>query len=92
MRRMVRVESVLISALGTITGVVLGVFTGWALIYGIDRLSEAGIAFSFPGGMLAVGARARRRPGLPGLADSCAALDAPRGAGRHQRDVIGVNR
>jgi putative ABC transport system permease protein len=53
-RRMVRVESVLISALGTITGVALGVFTGWALIYGIDRLSEAGIAFSFPGGMLAL--------------------------------------
>ena len=53
-RRMVRVESVLISALGTITGVVLGVFTGWALIFGIDRLSEAGIAFSLPGGMLAL--------------------------------------
>ena len=53
-RRMVRVESVLISALGTITGVALGVFTGWALIFGIDRLSEAGIPFSLPGGMLAV--------------------------------------
>ncbi len=53
-RRMVRVESVLIAALGTITGVVLGVFTGWALIFGIDRLSDAGIAFSFPGRMLAL--------------------------------------
>ena len=49
-RRMVRIESVIISALGTITGVVVGVFTGWALILGIDRLSEAGIAFSPPGG------------------------------------------
>jgi putative ABC transport system permease protein len=53
-RRMVRVESVLISALGTVTGMVLGIFTGWALIFGIDRLSEAGIAFSFPGGMMAL--------------------------------------
>jgi putative ABC transport system permease protein len=53
-RQMVRIESVLISALGTITGVVLGVFTGWALIFGIDRLSDAGIAFSVPGGMLAL--------------------------------------
>ena len=53
-RKMVRIESVLISALGTITGVVLGVFTGWALIFGIDRLSDAGIAFSVPGGMLAL--------------------------------------
>jgi len=53
-RRMVRVESVLISALGTITGVALGVFTGWALIFGIDRLSEAGIPFSLPGRMLAL--------------------------------------
>ena len=53
-RRMVRVESVLISALGTITGVALGVFTGWALIFGIDRLSEAGIPYALPGGMLAL--------------------------------------
>lgn len=51
-RRMVRFESVLISALGTVSGMVLGIFTGWALIYGIDRLSEAGIAFSFPAGMM----------------------------------------
>lgn len=53
-RRMVRIESVLISALGTITGVLLGVFTGWALIFGIDRLADAGIGFSLPIGMLAV--------------------------------------
>ena len=53
-RRMVRIESVLISALGTITGVALGVFTGWALIFGIDRLSEAGIPYALPGGMLAL--------------------------------------
>lgn len=52
-RRMVRIESVLISALGTITGVALGVFTGWALIFGIDRLSEAGIPFTLPVTMLA---------------------------------------
>ena len=26
----------------------LGLFTGWALIYSIDRLSDAEIAFAFP--------------------------------------------
>jgi putative ABC transport system permease protein len=47
-QRMVRLESVLISALGTVTGIALGMFTGWALIFAIDRKSEAGIPFSFP--------------------------------------------
>ncbi len=47
-QQMVRLESVLISALGTVTGVALGIFTGWALIFAIDQKSEAGIAFSFP--------------------------------------------
>ena len=51
---MVRIKFALISTLGTITGIALGVFTGWALIFGIDRLSEAGIPYALPGGMLAL--------------------------------------
>ncbi|MCB0962587.1 MAG: FtsX-like permease family protein [Acidimicrobiales bacterium] len=53
-QRMVRLESVLISALGTVTGVALGLFTGWALIFSIDRLSDAEIAFAFPAARLAL--------------------------------------
>lgn len=53
-RRMVRLESVLISALGTVTGVAFGVFTGWALIYTIDRASDADLGFSLPGRLLLV--------------------------------------
>ena len=48
-QRMVQLESVLIAGLGTFSGIVLGTFVGWTLIRSIDRLSEAGIAFSFPG-------------------------------------------
>jgi putative ABC transport system permease protein len=51
-QRMVRLESVLIALLGTVTGLVLGTFVGWALIRTIDRLSDAGIAFSLPVGQL----------------------------------------
>ena len=51
-QRMVQMESVLIAALGTFSGIVLGTFIGWALIRSIDRLSEASIAFSFPGTQL----------------------------------------
>lgn len=53
-QRMVRLESILIAALGTVTGIVLGTFVGWALIYTIDRLSEAEIGFSLPFGQLAL--------------------------------------
>jgi putative ABC transport system permease protein len=53
-RRMVRLESVIISALGTVLGVALGLFTGWALIRSINRLSDAGVAFSLPVGRLAL--------------------------------------
>jgi putative ABC transport system permease protein len=47
-QRMIRLESILIAALGTVAGLVTGTFVGWALIRTIDRLSEAGIGFSFP--------------------------------------------
>ena len=39
-QRMVRLESVVIAALGTLSGVVLGLFMAWALIFSIDRLAR----------------------------------------------------
>jgi len=42
-RRMVRIESVLISTIGTLSGIFIGVFTGLSLVYGINRLSDATI-------------------------------------------------
>jgi putative ABC transport system permease protein len=46
-RRMVRIESILISTLGTVTGIVMGVFTGAALVLAINRLSDAAIDLNF---------------------------------------------
>jgi putative ABC transport system permease protein len=58
-QRMVRIESVLIAALGTVTGVVLGAFMSIGLILSIARLSGADIAVSIPwlliGGILVLG-------------------------------------
>jgi len=51
-RRMVRRESALIAALGTVTGVVLGLAIGWGIIASIDRLSDANIGLGFPGRQL----------------------------------------
>ena len=51
-QRMVRIESLLIAALGTLTGVALGLFTGWALIHAIDRLTDASLAFGVPYGTI----------------------------------------
>jgi putative ABC transport system permease protein len=51
-RRMVRIESVVIAALGTVSGMLLGIFAGFALISAIDRLSGAGIDISLPPGLL----------------------------------------
>ncbi|MBJ7455510.1 MAG: FtsX-like permease family protein [Thermoleophilia bacterium] len=53
-QRMVRLESVLIAGLGTVTGLIAGTFVGWALIRTIDRLSEASIGISIPIGQLAL--------------------------------------
>ncbi len=47
-QRMVRLESGLISALGTLTGIVLGLLVGWGLLVAINRLSDASIALGFP--------------------------------------------
>ena len=58
-QRMVRIESVLIAALGTVTGVVLGAFMSVGLILSIARLSGADVAVSIPwlliGGILVLG-------------------------------------
>ena len=53
-QRMVRLESMIISALGTVTGVALGIFMGWGLIHSINRLSDADIGLSLPLGRLAL--------------------------------------
>ncbi len=47
-QRMVRLESVLIAALGTVTGMVGGLVVGWGIIFSIDRLSDAKIGLGFP--------------------------------------------
>jgi putative ABC transport system permease protein len=53
-QRMVRLESALIAALGTLTGMVLGLAIGWGMIAAIDRLSDANIGFGFPGWQLLI--------------------------------------
>jgi putative ABC transport system permease protein len=47
-QRMVRIESAIISALGTVTGVLLGLVIGWGLVASINRTTDAGISISFP--------------------------------------------
>ena len=51
-QRMMRLESVLIAGLGTVTGLVLGAFVGWGLIGAISRNTEAGVSTSLPFGQL----------------------------------------
>lgn len=47
-RRMIRMESILIAGLGTVTGLILGGFVGWGLVGAINRASDANVATSFP--------------------------------------------
>lgn len=51
-QRMIRLESVLIAGLGTVTGIVLGAFVGWGLIGAINRTTDASVGTSLPFGML----------------------------------------
>lgn len=51
-RRMVRIESVIIASLGTIAGMLVGGFTGWALVRAISRSGDTPVAFSPPVGLL----------------------------------------
>lgn len=53
-RRMVRLESIMISTIGTVTGLVMGAFTGFSLVFAIDRLSGADIAVNFAAGQLLI--------------------------------------
>lgn len=53
-QRMVRLESVIISTLGTVSGIVLGLVIGYGLIGAINRLSDAGIGLSFPAPLLVI--------------------------------------
>jgi putative ABC transport system permease protein len=53
-RRMVRIEAVVIAALGTVSGMLLGVFAGMSVIFAVDRLSDAGVDVSLPPGRLAL--------------------------------------
>ena len=46
-RRMVRIESVMIATLGTATGLAMGVFMGATLVHAIDRLSGANISVNW---------------------------------------------
>jgi putative ABC transport system permease protein len=47
-RRMVRIESMVIAALGTVSGMLLGTVSGVALVAAISRLSDASIDVSLP--------------------------------------------
>lgn len=53
-QRMIRLESLLIAALGTVTGMILGAVVGWGLIAAINRTTDAGVGTSFPLRMLAL--------------------------------------
>lgn len=47
-RRMVRLESLLMALLGTVTGMVCGLVVSGSLVLAINRLTDAGIGLSFP--------------------------------------------
>ena len=53
-RRMVRIESVLIAVVGTVSGVIMGAFMGFALVAAIDRSSSADIGVNFAPLQLAI--------------------------------------
>lgn len=51
-QRMVRLESLVIAGLGTIVGLVVGLFAAWAMVLSIKRLTDADISPGFPLGTL----------------------------------------
>lgn len=53
-QRMVRLESVLIAVLGTLVGVVLGLFSGWIVIRSVRRLGNVDIAMEFAPGRISL--------------------------------------
>ncbi|MEU6575226.1 FtsX-like permease family protein [Streptomyces sp. NPDC046805] len=54
LRAMVRWESVLVAAFGTVGGLGLGAFLGWVLVKASDGASDSAFAFAIPPGRLAV--------------------------------------
>ncbi|POX50424.1 ABC transporter substrate-binding protein [Streptomyces sp. Ru71] len=54
LRAMVRWESVLVAAFGTVGGLGLGGFLGWVLVRASDGASDSAFAFALPPGRLAV--------------------------------------
>lgn len=59
-QRMIRLEAVLIAVIGTLSGVAVGLLTGWGAIFAIERLTDAQIDFSIPivlvGAVIVIGA------------------------------------
>ncbi|MDO0917247.1 ABC transporter permease [Streptomyces sp. DT2A-34] len=54
LRAMVRWESILVAAFGTVGGLALGAFLGWVLVKASDGASDSAIAFAMPPLQLAV--------------------------------------
>ncbi|MFF9815466.1 ABC transporter permease [Streptomyces sp. NPDC014006] len=54
LRAMVRWESVLVAAFGTVGGLGLGAFLGWVLVQASDGASDSAFAFALPPAQLAV--------------------------------------
>ena len=54
LRRMVRLESLLVAALGTVTGVALGLAAGWGLVEAVGAEQDALAVFAAPVGQLAI--------------------------------------
>ncbi|MFJ9819635.1 ABC transporter permease [Streptomyces sp. NPDC101151] len=54
LRAMVRWESVLVAAFGTVGGLALGAFLGWVLVKASDGASDTAFAFALPPARLAV--------------------------------------
>ncbi|MFI6854240.1 ABC transporter permease [Streptomyces sp. NPDC050416] len=68
LRAMVRWESVLVAAFGTVGGLALGAFLGWVLVRASDGSSDSDFAFAVPSAQLAVVALAGLAAGaLAGL-------------------------
>ncbi|WP_415924134.1 ABC transporter permease [Streptomyces sp. AK08-02] len=54
LRAMVRWESILVAAFGTVGGLALGAFLGWVLVKALDGASDSVFAFTLPSAQLTV--------------------------------------
>ncbi|MER6629424.1 ABC transporter permease [Streptomyces sp. NPDC000987] len=86
LRAMVRWESVLVAALGTVNGLALGTFLGWTLVEASDGASDSAFAFAVPPARLLTVALVGLAAGV--LAGLRPARRAPPGRpARHRRRV-----